>query len=167
MTRAAKEIYSPLATMEDAQKDLYLTFHLGDEDFAIDITQVTEIVGIPLITTIPDHPNHIKGVINLRGSIIPVMDVRLRFGMPERGYDERTCLIVVKGDDSMTGLVVDRVNEVVEIPTSQIEPAPLKGGRQNYIHGLGKLGDSVKILLNLKNLLDEDEELEIHQDLAV
>lgn len=143
----------------ESQKDLFLTFHLGEEDYGIEISQVIEIVGIPKITDVPEMPGYIKGVVNLRGSIIPVMDVRLRFGMPERDYDERTCLIVVNVNETTTGLVVDRVNEVAEIPESQIEPPPGTGGAsQCYISGMGKVGDSVKILLNLNALLENEEE---------
>ncbi|MDX2481246.1 MAG: chemotaxis protein CheW, partial [Desulfuromusa sp.] len=98
----------------------------------------------------------LKGVVNLRGSIIPVMDVRLRFSMPERPYDDRTCLIVVRADGNTTGLVVDRVNEVSEIPVNQIEPAPRTGSdRGSYIKGMGKIADSVKILLDMTELLND------------
>lgn len=146
-----------ISELGESQKDLYLTFHLNDEDYGIDIFHVTEIVGILKITDVPDMPGYIKGVVNLRGSIIPVMDVRLRFGLPERDYDERTCLIVVRVDDAVTGLVVDCVNEVVEILVKQIEPPPRTGGAAHgYISGLGKVDDSVKILLNLDFLLDGD-----------
>lgn len=142
----------------EAQKDLFLTFHLGKEDYGIEIFHVIEIVGIPNITDVPEMPGYVKGVVNLRGSIIPVMDVRRRFGMPERDYDERTCLIVVKVNETTTGLVVDRVNEVAEIPAEQIAPPPKSGGvSQHYISGMGKVGDSVKILLNLGALIDSEE----------
>jgi purine-binding chemotaxis protein CheW len=145
---------------EEAQLDLYLTFHLHDEDYGIAIHYVTEIIGIQKITPIPDLPVHIKGVINLRGRVIPVMDVRLRFGLIERAYDERTCVIVVDVNDQTTGLVVDRVNEVVEIGSDQIEPPPRHGaGAGGYIHGMGKIGDEVKILLNVDVLNRMDEAL--------
>ena len=141
---------------EDAQKDLFLTFRLGNEDYGMEIVYVIEIVGIQKITEVPDMPEHLKGVVNLRGSVIPVMDVRLRFGMDARTYDDRTCLIVVRVNENTTGLVVDRVNEVSEIPVNQIEPPPRTGnGRGCYIKGMGKIGNSVKILLDMTELLDD------------
>lgn len=146
---------------EDTQKDLFLTFRLGDEDYGMEIFHVIEIVGIQKITEVPDMPIYIKGVINLRGSVIPVMDVRLRFNMPERAYDDRTCLIVVRVDDVTIALVVDRVNEVSEIPSEQIEPPPQAGAESgNYLKGMGKIGDSVKILLNMEKLLVEESQIE-------
>jgi len=140
---------------EDTQKDKFLTFFLADEDYGIAIRHVTEIIGIQKITEVPDMPNFIKGVINLRGKVIPVMDVRARFRLASREYDERTCIVVVNVDDRATGLVVDRVNEVADIPGEQVEPAPSggKGASSSFILGLGKIGDSVKILLDVNRLL--------------
>ena len=145
---------------EDTQKDKYLTFHIGTEDYGISIAFVTEIIGIQNITEIPEMPDFIKGVINLRGKVIPVMDVRTRFKLPPREYDERTCIIVVEIDDTSVGLVVDRVNEVADIPEDQVEPPPKsnrKGG--SYIQGIGKIDKEVKILLDINKIL-YDEELE-------
>jgi purine-binding chemotaxis protein CheW len=141
--------------MEDTQKDKFLTFHVAEEDYGIAIRHVTEIIGIQKITVVPDMPSFIKGVINLRGKVIPVMDVRARFGLASREYDERTCIVVVNIDDRATGLVVDRVNEVADIPEEQVEAAPTGtyGGSGNFILGLGKIGDSVKILLDVNRLL--------------
>lgn len=155
MAEAALNLNPILQEAEETQKDLFLTFRLGDEDFGMEIFHVIEIVGIQHITNIPDMPKYIKGVINLRGSVIPVMDIRLKFGMPERQYDNRTCLIVVRVEETSTAIVVDCVNEVSEIPNSQIEPAPRTGHiSAGYINGMGKLGDSVKILLNMDELLN-------------
>ncbi|HKL27331.1 MAG TPA: chemotaxis protein CheW, partial [Desulfuromonadales bacterium] len=97
---------------EDTQKGKYLTFHLGKEDFGIEIRHVTEIIGIQKITEVPDMPDFVRGVINLRGQVIPVMDVRTRFRMQHRDYDERTCIVVVNVAEKTVGLVVDKVNEV-------------------------------------------------------
>ncbi len=146
---------------EDTQKDKYLTFHLANEDYGIDIAFVTEIIGIQKITEVPDMPECIRGVINLRGKVIPVMDVRLRFKLEEREYDERTCIVVVDINDNAVGLVVDEVSEVADIPEAQVEPPPRsgKGKSSRYLKGLGKIGDEVKILLNIEKLL-YDEELE-------
>lgn len=156
-----------LNSLEDTQKDLFLTFRLGKEDFGMEIFHVTEIVGIQTITDVPDMPDYVKGVINLRGNVIPVMDVRLRFGLPERDYDERTCLIVVKVDEQATALVVDRVNEVSEIPAEQIEPPPQAGElTSQYIKGMGKVDSSVKILLNMEQLLGQVQMDELGEAVA-
>jgi len=140
---------------EDTQKDKYLTFRLADEDYGIEICHVTEIIGIQKITKVPNKANFIKGVINLRGKVIPVMDVRARFSLSPREYDERTCVIVVNVNEQDIGLVVDRVNEVVDIPVTQVEPAPLSSQSKSshYIRGIGKMGESVKILLDAEKLV--------------
>ncbi|MCK9171852.1 chemotaxis protein CheW [Desulfuromonas thiophila] len=150
---------------EDTQEGKYLTFHMGDEDYGIEIRYVIEIIGIQRITEVPDMPPYIKGVINLRGKVIPVMDVRARFNLPPRDYDERTCIVVVQLNETSVGLVVDKVNEVADIPPENIEPPPRStaGGSSQYIQGMGKMGDRVKILLNVAKLLyDSDlEEIEL------
>lgn len=156
MPEKTTTVNNTLQEAEETQKDLFLTFRLGDEDYGMEIFHVTEIVGIQKITEVPAMPEFIKGVINLRGSVIPVMDVRLKFGMAERPYDDRTCLIVVCVNETTTALVVDCVNEVSEIPSNQIEPSPRTGRESGgYISGMGKLGDSVKILLNMDELLND------------
>lgn len=143
---------------EDTQKGKFLTFHLAKEDYGIEIRYVTEIIGIQKITEVPDMPAFVKGVINLRGKVVPVMDVRTRFGMPPRDYDDRTCIIVVDVDDKSVGLVVDKVNEVADIPDQQIEPPPRTNRESTrYIQGLGKISNEVKILLNVQKLLYSDE----------
>jgi purine-binding chemotaxis protein CheW len=144
---------------EDTQKDKYLTFHLGTEDYGIEIRFVTEIIGIQKITVIPEMPDYIKGVINLRGKIIPVMDIRMRFRLESRIYDERTCVVVVNINDSSVGLVVDTVSEVVDIPENQIESASgLNRGKANaFIQGIGKIGDDIKIILDVNRLLYDGE----------
>ncbi|MEW6192915.1 MAG: chemotaxis protein CheW [Bacillota bacterium] len=146
---------------EDTQEGKFLTFVLGGEEYGIEIRHVTEIIGIQSITEVPDMPAHVKGVINLRGKVVPVMDVRLRFGMPERPYDDRTCIVVINIDGQAVGLVVDRVSEVLDIPKDDIEPPPAvrKGEGSRFIKGMGKVGEEVKILLDAKRLLyDEDGE---------
>ncbi len=145
---------------EDTQEDKYLTFVLNKEDFGIEIRYVTEIIGIQNITEVPDMPLYVKGVINLRGKVIPVMDVRLRFGVEERPYDDRTCIIVINIDEQPVGLIVDRVLEVLDIQKSEIEPPPKmrKGKNNKFIQGMGKVGEQVKILLNANRLLFDEEE---------
>lgn len=147
-----------LAGEEDTQKGKFLTFHLAREDYGIEIRHVTEIIGIQKITEVPDMPEFVRGVINLRGKVIPVMDVRTRFCMPPRDYDERTCIVVVNIEDHSVGLVVDQVNEVADIPENQIEPPPQTCRAEgSYIQGLGKIGAEVKILVNVHKLLSNQD----------
>lgn len=140
---------------EDTMLDKYMAFSVGDEDYGLPIQYVTEIIAMQRITEVPDVEEYVEGVINLRGKVIPVVDVRRRFGMPEREYDDRTCIVVVEYEGTAVGLVVDRVAEVVDIPGDQVDPPPTihKGANHRYIQGLGKVGDSVKILLDVSKLL--------------
>lgn len=144
---------------EDTQKDKYLTFKIENESFGIDILYVTEIIGIQKITEVPELPDYIKGIINLRGKIIPVMDIRIRFGKAVREYDERTCIIVVDIGEVSIGLIVDRVSEVVDIPEENISPPPKigKGIQNRYVKSIGKIGEEVRLILDCDKLLTEDE----------
>jgi len=148
---------------EDVQEDRYLTFELGEAAYAIDICHVVEIVGLQKITAVPDMPAFVKGVVNLRGQVVPVMDVRLRFHMTARDYDERTCVVVVDIKDTVVGLIVDTVRDVCEIPEADVCPPPAinKGASVRYIRGMGKVGADVKILLDVDRLLFEEELEEI------
>lgn len=153
---------------EDTQKDKYLTFQLENEEYAIEIICVIEVIGMQKIAPIPDMPDFVKGVINLRGQVIPVVDVRLRFGIQHMEYTERTCILVVKMKDTFIGLIVDTVCDVVTIPEEDIDDPPKlnrkKGSR--FIQGLGKIDDDVKIILNVHKLL-YDEEYEIVTELDI
>ncbi len=144
---------------EDTQKDKYLTFHLAGENYGIEICYVIEIIGIQSITEVPDMPAFIRGVINLRGKVIPVMDVRARFKLPARDYDDRTCIIVINVDSTEVGLVVDEVSEVADIPENHVEPAPRtsKNSDNSYIQGMGKMNKRVIILLDVHKLLFSNE----------
>ena len=144
---------------EDTQKDKFLTFKVGKEDYGLEICHVTEIIGIQKITEVPDMPDYVKGVINLRGKVIPIMDVRKRFKFEERDYDDRTCIVVVHINDTSLGLVVDTVKEVSDIPEKDIQPPPeiAEGNRQFFISGLGKIDDEVKILLDAEKLLSKGD----------
>ena len=148
---------------EDTQKDKYLTFHLAGEDYGIEIRYVIEIIGIQNITDVPDMPSFIRGVINLRGKVIPVMDVRARFNLADREYDDRTCIIVVNVEGTEVGLVVDEVSEVADIPESNVEPPPKtsKNTEGSYIQGMGKINSDVKILLDVHKLLFSGEMQEL------
>ncbi|WP_069998513.1 chemotaxis protein CheW [Cellulosilyticum sp. I15G10I2] len=143
---------------EDTQKDRFLTFTLGSESYGIEIRYVTEIIGIQPITEIPELPSYIRGIINLRGKIIPVMDVRLRFKKEFKKYNDRTCVIVIDIKDISIGLIVDSVSEVLTIPESDIvSPPDVSREGNKYIKGIGKVGSEVKLLLECQKLLNEDD----------
>ncbi|MFW5649348.1 MAG: chemotaxis protein CheW [Candidatus Alkaliphilus sp. MAG34] len=143
---------------EDTQKGKYLTFSLGNEFYGIEIKHVTEIIGIQPVTEIPELPDHIKGIINLRGKIIPVMDVRLRFKKPPREYNDRTCVIVIDIKDVSVGLIVDSVSEVLSINEEDIvSPPNVKKDGNKYIKAIGKVGDEIKLILDCDKLLSDDE----------
>ena len=141
----------------------YLTFHLGDEGYGLEILKVQEIIGMLEITKIPQTPNYVKGVINLRGKVIPVIDLRLKFGMPEQELTRKTCIIVVQVQKSDTaliiGIVVDEVSEVLNISGEQIEAAPSLGMQVNthFILGMAKTESAVKILLDIEKVLSAEE----------
>ena len=136
-----------------------VTFRIGDEEFGVDILSVQEIIRLMQITMVPHAASFIEGVINLRGKVIPVMDVRLRFHLPAVEYNDRTCVVVVCVGDVTIGLVVDTVSEVVNIPESNISPPPrfssATSGR--YVSGMGKIGEAVKIIIDAEKLLRDDE----------
>ena len=144
---------------EDTQKGKFLTFALDKEEYGIEISYVTEIIGIQSITVVPELPDYVKGIINLRGKIIPVIDVRLRFKKPAIEYNDRTCTVVIDIKDVSVGLIVDTVAEVMIIADQDIVPPPDgKTGFQNrYIKGIGKVGNGVKLLLDCEKLLNDDE----------
>lgn len=150
---------------EDTQKDRYLTFRIAAEEYGIEIRHITEIIGVQKITEVPDTPEYLKGVINLRGKIIPVVDVRLRFGMEELAHSDRTCIVVVDVNGTAIGLIVDEVLEVVNIAEENVSEPPRtnKGTSGRYIQGMGKIGDGVKILLNIERFLSEDELASVQQ----
>jgi purine-binding chemotaxis protein CheW len=143
---------------DDTLENRYLTFNLEHEEYGVEIRYVTEIVGIQPITELPDTPPYLRGVINLRGKVIPVIEVRARFGLDDREYDDRTCIIVVNIRSTSVGLIVDRVAEVTEIPLDMVEEPPNveMGVANNYISGLGRGEKTVKILLDLDVLLFQD-----------
>ena len=145
------------ALMEKEGK--YLTFALGAEEYGLEILKVREIIGYMDITAVPQTPHYVKGVINLRGQVIPVIDLRAKFGMETVEVTEQTCVIVVEisqgGHNFNTGIIVDHVSEVIDIAGEDIEEAPQFGSDVNtdFILGMGKIGDSVKILLDIDMVL--------------
>lgn len=144
---------------EGTKKTRYLTFSLGKEIFGIEIKYVREIIGIQPITEIPEIPDYVKGIINLRGKIIPVMDVRIRFKKEFREYNDRTCIIVVDINNISMGLIVDSVAEVIAIPSTDIvEPPQTNIGFNNrYIKNIARAHNGIKLLIDCERLLSEDE----------
>ncbi len=141
----------------------FLTFDLADEEYGLEILRVREIIGMMDITPVPRTPDFVLGVINLRGKVIPVADLRLKFGLPYKEPDDRTCVIVVeiKNQDETVqmGIVVDRVNEVVDVKASDVEPTPSFGVTldTSFILGMAKVGEKVKILLDIDRVLTSSE----------
>ncbi len=154
-----------VVTDEDAgsREGKYLTFSLVEEEYGIGILKIKEIIGMMPITSVPQTPAFVKGVINLRGKVIPVVDLRLRFGMPSIDYNERTCIIVVeigsRGVNIVIGIVVDSVSEVLNIKAEDIEDTPTFGTTLNtdYILGMAKMDGKVKILLDIDEVLSADD----------
>ncbi len=141
----------------------YLTFTLEEEEYGISILKVKEIIGMMPVTSVPRTPNFVKGVINLRGKVIPVIDLRLKFSMESIDYTDRTCIIVVEIDSDagtvLIGIVVDAVSEVLNIKESEIEETPQFGTSLNteYILGMAKMEGGVKILLDIDKVLSQEE----------
>lgn len=137
----------------------YLTFKLAGEEYGLEILKVREIVKIMEITLVPQMPGYVKGVVNLRGKVISVIDLRLRFGLPEAEYNDETCIIVVNLGGTEIGVVVDTVQEVLDINDDQIEPPPSVGSQVDtqFILGMGKIGERVKILLDIDCILGTAE----------
>jgi purine-binding chemotaxis protein CheW len=154
----------------DESQNMYLTFDVAGETYAVNIRTVTTIVGMQRVSEIPDLPNYIRGVMNLRGKVIPVMDMRLRFGLPWKEYDDRTTIIVLDAQDASTGLVVDKVNDVVTIVPEQISAPPRRqaSGEKGVIQGLGKLENQVCVILDIAHLMLEiDASVELPLENAV
>ena len=159
LTRATNQAVEALAV----KTGKYLTFYLEKEEYGIGILKVKEIIGMMAITSVPRTPEYVKGVINLRGKVIPVIDLRSKFNMPYLEYSERTCIIVVEIDSELAtiliGIVVDAVSEVLNIKEDEIEETPTFGTNLNieYILGLAKIEGGVKILLNIDKVLSNEE----------
>jgi len=151
------------AKVIEQREGKYLTFTLADEEYGIGILKVKEIIGMMAITTVPQTPDFVKGVINLRGKVIPVIDLRLRFGMEAIDYTERTCIIVVEIEGAagtvQIGIVVDAVSEVLNVNGEDIEDTPTFGTKlnTNYILGMAKMKGGVKILLDIDRVLSAEE----------
>ncbi|MBW2247320.1 MAG: purine-binding chemotaxis protein CheW [Deltaproteobacteria bacterium] len=159
----SSEIMNQAVKIMEDKEGKYLTFTLAEEEYGIGILKIKEIIGMMAITTVPQTPKFVKGVINLRGKVISVIDLRLRFGMESMDYTERTCIIVVEMDGTANtvqiGIVVDAVSEVLNINGKDIEDTPTFGTKLDttYILGMAKMEGGVKILLDIDRVLKAEE----------
>ena len=160
---AEVETMDPTVKVIAEREGKYLTFTLAEEEYGIGILKIKEIIGMMPITTVPQTPEFVKGVINLRGKVIPVIDLRLRFGIGEIDYTERTCIIVVEiagqAGTVLIGIVVDSVSEVLNVKGDDIEDTPTFGTKLDteYILGMAKMEGGVKILLDIDRVLNTEE----------
>ena len=150
-------------SVNEKQRNKYVTFKSGNEYFGLKIEYVNEIIVYQEITEIPESDDYIKGLINLRGKIIPVIDVRIRFKQEPMEYTDRTCIIIVNVNDIVVGLIVEKIAEVVEIKEEDILPPPsiVIGGEEKvqnkYVYAIGKVGDSVKLLVDPDRILKDED----------
>ena len=147
----------------DTHGGKFLTFFLDREEYGLEILRVREIIGLLPITPVPRTSECVRGVINLRGKVIPVLSLRKKFGMPEVESTDHTCIIVVQSGDASLGMIVDRVSEVLDIASNDIVDAPSLGGglRTDYILGIGKASGKIRLLLDIDRVLSEDEQAEV------
>nr|WP_300834366.1 chemotaxis protein CheW [uncultured Acetatifactor sp.] len=158
------EMMNTGAVSTDTQEGKYMTFKSGSEYFGLEIQYVQQIIQFQAITKIPETEDYIKGLINLRGKIIPVVDVRVRFKQGECEYTDKTCILVITVKDTTVGLIVEQIAEVAEIQKENILPPPTIGrndkGHNKYVYGIGKVGTSVKLLLDPEKLLYDEENVD-------
>ena len=160
LENATRELNQPIGLATDGSQ--FLTFQLGDELYGVDILRVQEIKGYTAVTKIPNTAPHIKGVLNLRGTIVPIVELRTKFGMPTIDYTMFTVIVVVVVRDRIMGLVVDSVSDVLNISKKDIQPPPEFGAKVDVsvLTGIGKSGDKLVALLNIDRLLIEGEQQE-------
>ncbi|MCP5005936.1 MAG: purine-binding chemotaxis protein CheW [Planctomycetes bacterium] len=156
-----------IAKTNSVDEGKFLTFVLNDEEYGIEILKVREIIGVIDITSVPQTPHYLKGVINLRGKVIPIIDLRLKFSMPEQAHKQETCIIVAEVSGDQIGVVVDDVSEVLDIKGGEIEETPQfgQGLDTDFIMGLGKANDKIIIMLDIDKVLST-EELELIEQLT-
>ncbi|MGE0642090.1 MAG: chemotaxis protein CheW [Nitrospira sp.] len=159
---ATKELNQQIGLTDDGSQ--FLTFNLGEELYGVDILRVQEIKGYTAVTKIPNTPSHIKGVLNLRGTIVPIVELRTKFGMPTIDYTAFTVIIVVVVRDKVMGLVVDSVSDVLTIDKKDVQPPPQFGAMVDvsFLNGVGKSGDKLVALLDLDRLLSDGEVQEMN-----
>jgi len=152
-------LQNKLSGNEDTQSGKYLEFLIGDEAYGIEIRYVTEIISMQPVNTLPEAPAYIKGVINLRGRIIPVIDMHHRLNKKETVYSDRTCIVVIENQKLSAGLIADKVSDVLKIDKKDIVPPPQLNVSQahNYLSGIGKVNNAVKLLLDCEKLFNETE----------
>lgn len=151
----------------DEQRGKYMTFKSGNEYYGLKIQYVSEIIQFQTITAIPETADYIKGLINLRGKIIPVIDISIRFKQEPVEYNDRTCIMVVNVQNTLVGLIIEKIAEVVEIREENILPPPSLArsdkAQNKYVYGIGKVGESVKLLLDPEKLLNDEEMSSLEQ----
>lgn len=154
---ATKDVNQQIGLTTDGSQ--FLTFQLGEELYGVDILRVQEIKGYTAVTKIPNTPPHIKGVLNLRGTIVPIVELRTKFGMPTIDYTMFTVIVVVVVKEKVMGLVVDAVSDVLNIDKKDIQPAPQFGAQVDvsFLNGIGKSGDKLVALLDMDRLLNEGD----------
>lgn len=168
MVELGRNVGEVIRNMVD-REGKYLTFYLGEEEYGIGILKIKEIIGLIPITPVPQTPIYIKGVINLREKVIPIVDLRVKFGMEQKEYSDRTCIIVseIKGEKGsiLVGIVVDSVSEVLNIKAEDIEETPMLGNgfESDYILGMAKTNGRVKILLDIDKILGVEEYSNLNQ----
>lgn len=167
MDKETKDLNQQAGLSTDGSQ--FLTFSLGDELYGVDILRVQEIKGYTAVTKIPNTPSHIKGVLNLRGTIVPIVELRTKFGMPTIDYTTFTVIIVVVVQDKVMGLVVDAVSDVLDIEKKDIQSAPDFGNQVDvtFLNGVGKFGDKLVSLLNIDRLLLDSAGKDSSKDLPV
>ena len=163
-----QHIESQDTTVDSEDSTNLVTFRLGTGEYAIDIMQAKEIIKMEKITLIPNAPDFVEGVINLRGNIIPIIDLKKRFNLEETDGDKNTGIIIVKIEDVDMGIIIDSISKVVSMANSDIQPPPpmLSGIGQKYIKGVGKLEDKLLVVLDLEKLFssDEDDETDANEE---
>ncbi len=157
-----------VATKKEVTEGKFLTFALSNEEYGIEILRAREIIGLMDITTVPQTPDYMKGVINLRGKVIPVIDLRLKFSMSEEVHTKETCVIVVEVNNTQIGIIVDSVSEVLDIKSGEIEEAPSfgQGIDTDFIMGMGKTKEQIIILLDIEEVLSPEELEMVNQHAA-
>ncbi len=154
---------------DQKQDNQFVIFTLGCENYAVSAMQVREIICLPPVTRVPELPEFLKGVINLRGTILPVLDLKMKFGMPATPYLPKTCVIIISLEERLLGMIVDEVNDVIDLAGEQIAATPSFGEEINaeYISGLGKRGEELVIILDLHKIMHHNDIVLLHEtDLA-
>jgi len=160
------------AIKEVAEQQQYLTFLLADEEYAISILRIKEIIGYDTVTSVPKTPAWIRGVINLRGNVVPVVDLAVRFGLAERPVTKTTCIIIVEWQmetqNTMMGVIADAVSQVMDIAASEIQPAPSFGTRVkvDYLHGMAEMGKKFALLLDIDKILSGEDSTSLQEAAA-